>query len=355
MATKSYLVGYGLLAKEAFMASLKTLGRALGAGLVVSSLAACGAFDADTAAASDQNLTAEEHYPIVLAHGFFGFNNFAGLHFLTYYFQVKDDLAAHGETQVFTPEVDPFNDSTTRGAQLEARILEILAQTGAKKVNIIGHSQGGLDARVVAHNRPDIVASVTTIATPHHGSQLATDVFDLTDIPIVGDIGRDLIDALVRIIGAPIWDQIGNETSVARAIHQITIDGMRDFNQRYPNAPGVRYASIAGRTAESDGGDLCDVGGSPGFIAKSNRLYDETDLLLKIPELVTSGFPFDDEPNDGFVRVREARWGTFLGCVPADHFDEIGQLAGDRPGGDNTWDYRAFYRDLVGQLRAAGL
>jgi triacylglycerol lipase len=337
------------------MARLKTLLRTVGAGLVVSSLAACAADSGDAAATEGSNLIAEEHYPIVLAHGFFGFNNFAGLDFLTYFYRVKDDLAAHGETQVFTPEVDPFNDSTARGAQLEARILEILQQTGAKKVNIIGHSQGGLDARVVAHNRPDIVASVTTIATPHRGSQLADDVFDLTDIPIAGSIARDLIDALVRVIGAPIWDQIGNETSVARAVHQITTDGMRDFNQRYTDVAGVRYASVAGRTAESDGGDLCDVGGSPSFISKSNRMYDATDPLLKIPELVTSGFPFDDEPNDGFVRVSEARWGTFLGCVPADHFDEIGQLAGDRPGGDNAWDYLGFYRDLVGQLRAAGL
>jgi triacylglycerol lipase len=337
------------------MACLQTLVRALGAGLVITSLGACSAEGADSAEGNSQALEAQEHYPIVLAHGFFGFNNFAGLDFLTYFYHVKDDLAAHGETQVFTPEVDPFNDSTTRGAQLEARIRDVLAQTGAKKVNIIGHSQGGLDARVVAHNHPEIVASVTTIATPHHGSKLADDVFDLTDIPIIGDIGRDLIDALVRIIGAPIWDQIGNETSVAKAIHQVTTDGMRDFNQRYGDAPGVRYSSIAGRTAESDGGSDCEVGGSPGFIAKSNKMYDSTDILLKVPELVTSGFPFDDVPNDGFVRVSEARWGTFLGCVPADHFDEIGQLAGDKPGDDNSWDYLEFYRDLVAGLRSAGL
>jgi triacylglycerol lipase len=61
-------------------------------------------------------------YPIVLAHGFFGFNDFAGAGFLTYFYGVKDDLAAHGETMVFTPAVDPFNDSTFRGDQLEADI-----------------------------------------------------------------------------------------------------------------------------------------------------------------------------------------------------------------------------------------
>jgi hypothetical protein len=27
------------------------------------------------------------------------------------------------------------------------------------------------------------------------------------------------------------------------------------------------------------------------------------------------------------VTVQSARWGTFIGCVPADHFDEVGQIA----------------------------
>ena len=50
-------------------------------------------------------------YPIVLAHGFFGFEDFAGAGFLTYYYDVKEHLAQQGETQVFTPAVDPFNHS----------------------------------------------------------------------------------------------------------------------------------------------------------------------------------------------------------------------------------------------------
>ena len=38
------------------------------------------------------------------------------------------------------------------------------------------------------------------------------------------------------------------------------------------------------------------------------------------------------EPNDGLVTVTSATWGTFLGCIPADHLDEVGQLLGDAPG-----------------------
>ena len=108
----------------------------------------------------------------MLAHGFFGFDEFAGLDFETYFCHVKEHLASQGEI-VLTPAVDPFNDSDERGKQLLNRIEELLQQTGAAKVNIIGHSQGGLDARVVANLAPSKVASVITISTPHHGTRLS--------------------------------------------------------------------------------------------------------------------------------------------------------------------------------------
>src|SRR5688572_4187672 len=36
----------------------------------------------------------EGPYPIVLAHGFFGFEEFAGVDFVTYFYGVREDLAA---------------------------------------------------------------------------------------------------------------------------------------------------------------------------------------------------------------------------------------------------------------------
>jgi triacylglycerol lipase len=60
-------------------------------------------------------------------------------------------------------------------------------------------------------------------------------------------------------------------------------------------------------------------------------------------------------PNDGLVRVADAQHGEFLGCIPADHLDEIGQLLGDDPGFANDFDHLVFYRELVAWLRAGGL
>jgi triacylglycerol lipase len=288
-------------------------------------------------------------YPIVLAHGFFGFDDFAGAGFLTYFYGVKDDLAAAGEVQVFTPTVDPFNDSSARGAELILRIEEILAETGHDRVNIVGHSQGGLDARVVAAMRPDLVASVTTIGTPHRGSPIADVVLGLVSDPRL----RGLLDQLVRVIGAPLYDAVGNETSVFAALRQFSTPGVNDFNTRYLDSPSVAYYSITGRTDYAPSDADCAATDSPPFVSVYLRVLDPVDLLLDIPEQIVDG-GLENFANDGLVRARDARWGRFLGCVPADHLDEVGQLLGDRPGLGNSFDYLAFYRGLVAFLRAEG-
>jgi triacylglycerol lipase len=78
------------------------------------------------------------------------------------------------------------------------------------------------------------------------------------------------------------------------------------------------------------------------------------DPLLAVTEAFVGG-AFNAHPNDGLVRAEDARFGVFLGCIPADHFDEIGHLVGDRPGLGNDFDHLVFYRELVRWIRARGL
>jgi triacylglycerol lipase len=288
-------------------------------------------------------------YPVVLAHGFFGFEKFAGLDFVTYFYHVKDELAKDGEI-VYTPAVDPFNDSTYRGAQLEQAIEQILAETGYAKVNLIGHSQGGLDARVVAHDRPDLVASVVTVATPHRGTPIADVALKLLADPKY----QDVLDWIVNAIGAPLYDQVGDETAVSKPLHLFSQPGIQAFNAKYPDAPGIPYWSVAGRSNMSDGGYDCDPMEAVSFLSQYDATKDPLDALFSVTEPIVAG-GFDDEyPNDGLVRAKDARWGTFLGCVPADHLDEIGQLFGDGPGAGNDFDHVALYRDLIAFLRSKG-
>lgn len=71
---------------------------------------------------------------------------------------------------------------------LKKRILQITDPASTSnpgglnlgKVNIIGHSKGGLDTREMLYLYPtmkDKIASITTMATPHRGTALADWVF----------------------------------------------------------------------------------------------------------------------------------------------------------------------------------
>ncbi|NUP04541.1 MAG: alpha/beta fold hydrolase [Polyangiaceae bacterium] len=287
-------------------------------------------------------------YPIVLAHGFFGFEEFAGVEFATYFYQVKQYLADNGETQIFTPAVDPFNDSATRGAQLEAHIESILAETGADKVVVIGHSQGGLDARVVAHDRPELIAAVLTVATPHGGSPVSDIALGITE----NDAASDIIDNLVNLIGSAIYDEVGDETSVTDALYQFSTPGIAEFNATYPDAPGIFYASMTGRTDYHLGGQACVPDFHLAYIDSLKTVEDPTEALFVISEAIIDGS--DDSPNDGLVRVEDAKHGEFWGCVPADHTDEIGQIFGDNPGFGNSFDHKQLFLELVRELRRRG-
>src|SRR5262249_46818980 len=69
-----------------------------------------------------------------------------------------------------------------RARSLQEKASQILAQ-GASVLHLVGHSSGGLDARLVAHpgftalpQRQELIArirSVVTISAPFHGTPLA--------------------------------------------------------------------------------------------------------------------------------------------------------------------------------------
>ncbi|GAA5180758.1 alpha/beta fold hydrolase [Niveibacterium umoris] len=65
-----------------------------------------------------------------------------------------------------------INDFAT---QLSRRIDQVLLETGADRVVLIGHSMGGLVSRqYVARYGDDAVRAVITLGTPHHGTRIAS-------------------------------------------------------------------------------------------------------------------------------------------------------------------------------------
>lgn len=107
-------------------------------------------------AATDYTRT---RYPIVLSHGLFGFKSVGPV---DYWHAIVPALEKDG-AKVFATSQSPVNSNEVRGEQLLAQVEEVLALTGAEKVNLIGHSQGGMTVRYVAGVAPQLVASVTTM------------------------------------------------------------------------------------------------------------------------------------------------------------------------------------------------
>ena len=292
----------------------------------------------------------ESPYPVVLTHGFAGFTNFGGLGLLDYFYEVPEYLESEGELLVFATQVDPFNDSVTRGEQLIPQIEAILAETGHSKVNLIGHSQGGIDARYVASVRPDLVSSVTTISTPHRGTVVADVVLGIEEDSAYAQV----LDWWVTELAGPLYDAVGSETSFYRSLAQLSVPGSEAFTTAHPYQPDVAYFSLAGRSDFHLGGTDCWVDDPPEFVSNYALGTDPIDPIFALTEPLLDGGLFAPHPNDGLVTVKSAQWGTFLGCIPADHTDEVGQIAGDLPGLTNVWRHKPFYADLVAFLRANG-
>jgi len=275
-------------------------------------------------------------YPIVLAHGLFGFTSIGPL---DYFYGVAPVLEAQGRTVVATA-VDPVQSSDVRGAQLVAAIEQIRASTGAAKVVIIGHSQGGLDARWAAAHDPDAVAAVITIATPHRGSPVA----DVATGLVPGDSAAAL-DALADLFGF-------SGTSFEGALQDLTSAGASAFNAATPDAPGVRYWSVAGR---SNLATAADCPPSSTITSPWDRTVDPMKAVLAPVSAILSLAVSPDTPvQDGLVTLDSAQWGTFLGCVPADHFDEVCQIAGESPGIGNDFACLGLYQNLGTLLTANG-
>jgi uncharacterized alpha/beta hydrolase family protein len=83
----------------------------------------------------------------------------------------KDGIPVYPIT--FKQSDDKCGSSAEHAKELSTIIGQIKEETGQNKVNIVGHSKGGLDARVYLANNTKDVANLIMIGTPNAGSPLA--------------------------------------------------------------------------------------------------------------------------------------------------------------------------------------
>jgi len=278
--------------------------------MVVPALAlALAAGISDRAEAQGSGYT-QTQYPIVLAHGLLGFKKLLGV--LEYFYRIPESLQSSG-ARVYVTQVTAVASSEVRGEQLLSQVETILAVTGAKKVNLIGHSQGGLDARYVAAVRPDLVASITTVATPHKGAQLADYLLSLP--PSFQGIVAGLLDAVGTLIdfasGAP------SPQDALASLGTLSSGGAAAFNAKYPQ--GVPPTACGSGAAAVSGVQFYSWGGTGIF----TNILDISDPILAITGSVYS------EANDGLVGHCSSHFGTVLrDNYLYNHLDEVNQVLG---------------------------
>ncbi|CAD5107022.1 esterase/lipase family protein [Zestomonas carbonaria] len=268
---------------------------------------------------------AQTRYPLVLVPGLLGFVRLPGY---PYWYGIDKALWRAG-ADVRPVLVSSLHSSEARGEQLLREIERIRGESGADKVNLIGHSQGALTARYAAAVRPEWVASVTSVAGPNHGSELA-DYLARQAPP--GSWRERLIVALLlgtaRLLAWLERDYRGPRLPLdPRAAHaSLTADGVADFNRRYPQGlpetwGGEGDAEVNGVRYYSWSGTL-----QPGHTDRGGNLFD---LSNRFCRLFARSFVRERGQNDGMV----GRFSSHLGRVirddyPLDHLDIVNQSHG---------------------------
>jgi triacylglycerol lipase len=285
--------------------------RAIAAVLFVSVVACVS--NPPTSSETDYVGYTSTRYPIVLISGLLGFKSVFGIE--EYFHGIPAALTADG-ARVYVVTVNQAGHTDVRVAEIIPQLEAIVAETGAPRLNLIGHSAGALDARYIAATRPDLVASVTSIAGPHMGTPVA----DALDSPLLLGTGDALLQGAADLLKLASSSPYPNDA--AAAMQQMSTAGMRAFNAQFPAAlpttpcgegaelvDGIRYYSWGGTSTLTNPLDLSDpllvatsvfMGGpSDGVVGKcSNHLghvirddynanhLDETNLLFGMVSLL---------------------------------------------------------------------
>ncbi|WP_428718426.1 esterase/lipase family protein [Undibacterium curvum] len=256
----------------------------------------------------------ETKFPIVLVHGLFGFDKIGPV---DYWYGIPSALKADG-AKVYITQVAAANSTEVRGEQLLTQVKQILAVTGASKVNLIGHSHGGPTIRYVASVRPDLVASVTSVGGVNRGSKVADILLGIGpdgSLPnaVLVSVANGLGTLISFISGKP-----GVPQDALAAAKSLSTAGSLQFNSRHP--AGVP-TSACGEGAYSVNG-VAYYSWSGAKIM--TNLFDISDPALALTSLAFAG-----AKNDGLV----ASCSTHLGKVIRDdyamnHMDEVNQAIG---------------------------
>lgn len=282
----------------------------------------------------------QTQFPIVLVHGLYGFDDIFGM---DYFYQIPQVLR-NGDAEVYIAEVTGTMTPEVRGEQLITQLEDFAAISGKAKFNLFGHSLGAPTIRYVAAVRPDLVASVTSVAGVNAPTAIAD--WDKLELPLVKFIVNVMGNSLGHLIDAVSQNEF--EHNIIATMHALNDEGMAAFNQSYPDGlpaaycggdatpgsegpfNGIYYYSWAGNKAATNGYDPLDI------------LHKSTSKLI------------DGDDDDGMV----PRCATHLGFVikddyPMNHLDNMNWFMALRAA-DAPYP-PTLYRTQANRLKGLGL
>ncbi|MBI2734332.1 MAG: triacylglycerol lipase [Aquabacterium sp.] len=284
--------------------------------------------------------TAKTKYPIVLVHGFIGFDNVLGIQ---YFYQIPSKLRDEGAT-VYIASVNPSQTTEFRGEELIQQMKQWAAKDGVKKFNLIGHSHGGPTVRYAAGTVPSMVASVSTMAGTHFGSKVADDILANTT---PGGTFDNAATAGLKLISWLTGNKTTSQTDLLTALNALSTQGAAAFNAKFPVGAPTTTCGSGPLTAKIAGNSMNWYSFS-GTSVKTNG-WDVSDALLAY----TADY-FKGEANDGLVSQCSSHWGKVIkDNYTWNHLDEINQVLGSI--GANSPDPVAFYVQHANRLKWAFL
>jgi len=208
-------------------------------------------------------------YPIILVHGIGAKDsNF-------FWGRIPKKLETIG-LKVFLGNTDSWGSIENNAISLSKTVDYVLNLCQCDKVNIIAHSKGGLDSRflISSLNYADKIASLTTISTPHYGSEIIDYIFEKKSIH--NPISKMIVNLVVKLYG-------DKSPEPYKIVAELTTKSMIDFNLRNLNNEKVYYSSY--------------------YTFMKNAIDDLTYFLTYRYIKKSVG------DNDGMVSIKSAQWG----------------------------------------------
>jgi triacylglycerol lipase len=326
---------------------------------------------------------------VFLVPGFFGFQTIAGLPYFGGVRELlRDRLAELGlRARVHALDTLPTASLENRARYLGERIAALVPNDDSP-IHLVGHSTGGLDARVLLSPSalPELapvrerVASLTSISTPHRGTPLAEIFLRVEGQKLLRLIGLLSVYGL-RVAGRPlasalslgrllkrIDELVALRESALDAVYQLLADplsrerveplerffaavrqdqsllrqlrprAMVGFDERVRPNSKVRYASVMTRARPPGLRGPLEIGLDP-IAQASHALYQGLYRLCATADPSNLATPDEAQrhalverygkvptarANDGLVPTRSQLYGDVIHVARADHHDVIG-------------------------------